>query len=498
MASTVTSLGSPQGVSLMRLPPEMISLISSFLTNKDRKLLRLTCKTVSELTPLSFPRVFLSSNSLNIKVFRAVADHPKFRQQVTEIIWDDARLDSVPSLWNGLPPFMDHEGLEIDDSCPRWFAKACQNNFSRRYDQKERPDQLSLRECWAYYSNLLNDQQEVIRAEDDEKTFIYGLERFPRLKRVTITPATHGWLYSPLYETPMIRDFPYGFNYPIVRGWDVDFQGSAFTDPRPEEPLNWTEASKQYKEKWRGVRIVLRVLSKAENHNVSELNFDSSGLPFGVPCTIFEAPCDEYKHFAAILARPGFQSLDLSLHVGYSPQQYPVFWQSELLFEALSSAKDLTQINLSKALDDDWPEEYSFLRQNLPIESWPNLRHFGISNLTIKVSRLIDTLKSLPESIESVDLGLLTLQDYDEGTRYDFLEKIRDEVGCNYREKKPTVTLRSERWSSEAGKFIQVVEELNDFLYGEGENPAMKELAHVKPGIGMMVDLLEPEYTQPN
>lgn len=83
-------------------------------------------------------------------------------------------------------------------------------------------------------------------------------------------------------------------------------------------------------------------------------------------------------------------------------------------------------------------------------------------------------LKLLPESIESVDLGLLIFLDYDEGLWYGLLEKIRDEVGWNYREKKPAVTLKAEEWNYDAGRFIRVVKEVNDFLYGEGENPAMK------------------------
>lgn len=34
---------------------------------------------------------------------------------------------------------------------------------------------------------------------------VYGLKRFPALRRMTITPAAHGWIFAPLYETPMIR-----------------------------------------------------------------------------------------------------------------------------------------------------------------------------------------------------------------------------------------------------------------------------------------------------
>lgn len=64
----------------------------------DRKRLRLTCKVLSDVTPLRLSRVFLSPNPLDIEVFHAIADHPQFRHQIKEIIWDDARFVSTPSL----------------------------------------------------------------------------------------------------------------------------------------------------------------------------------------------------------------------------------------------------------------------------------------------------------------------------------------------------------------------------------------------------------------
>lgn len=121
------------------IPPEILSLILSSLTNRDRKSLRLTCKVFEEITPLCLSRVFLSTNPLDIEVLHAVADHPKYRQQVTEIIWDDARFITTPPLsedeWYAMiergiqtrrprPPKIDPEY-----NCPRWFVKECKKNI---------------------------------------------------------------------------------------------------------------------------------------------------------------------------------------------------------------------------------------------------------------------------------------------------------------------------------------------------------------------------------
>jgi hypothetical protein len=37
-----------------------------------------------------------------------------------------------------------------------------------------------------------------------------ALSGFYAMKRVTITPAAHGWFFAPLYGTPFIRNLPCG------------------------------------------------------------------------------------------------------------------------------------------------------------------------------------------------------------------------------------------------------------------------------------------------
>jgi hypothetical protein len=169
-----------QSTGLLHLPAEILLLVASFLPNRDLKSLRLASKQLGETTPLSFSRVFLSANSLDIKVLRSVANHPDFREQVTEIIWDDARFVSAPVSWEDHEPFIDRSGLKInDEGCPKWFLQECKNNISNMKQRKsrdvDRPDhtarqrqvdaQMPLKDCWKYYSQVLNDQQAVINLE---------------------------------------------------------------------------------------------------------------------------------------------------------------------------------------------------------------------------------------------------------------------------------------------------------------------------------------------
>jgi hypothetical protein len=79
------------------LPLELWDCIESHLSNADIKSLRLACKQFNNTVFLRLNRVFLSANPVNIEVFRNIASHDKFRHQVNEIIWDEARLYRGPA-----------------------------------------------------------------------------------------------------------------------------------------------------------------------------------------------------------------------------------------------------------------------------------------------------------------------------------------------------------------------------------------------------------------
>lgn len=496
---------------LLGLPSELLFLVASFLPNRDLKSLRLACKVLSESAPLSFSRVFLSAHSRDIEVFRAVANHPTFRQQVTEIIWDDSRFYSAPVAWGDYTPYIDRSKLQIDDEegCPIWFKKKCEENINWLFQRKreardvDRPDhlarqrqvdaQLPLKECWEYYLKVLKDQQAVIESQGDEKALIYGLERFPHLKRVTVTPMAHGRTFSPLYETPTIRAFPYGFNYPIPRGWNT-----SSTEGYVNEPLMWSEAREAYKELWRGARIVLRILATTEDHNVSELVFDSKHWATGLNYLIFAKPCEEYNHFAAIMKRPGFHHLHLSLLAG-NPEHYDsAGFNSGYLSQAVSLAKGMTHVYLTVALSEvDQPVS---LKKILPVQQWPNLRHLGITKFNIDTSELIDLLRSTPPSLRSVELGSFQ---FPNGERLwsGLLERMRDELGWNKRDRslRPAVKITMEMRHMHSGRFALLTDSVTNFLYDSGEDPTHDEVLN-RPAEGMATlhDLFEPEYTRPH
>ena len=139
--------------------------------------------------------------------------------------------------------------------CPLWFKRARDESRSE-FNQRTREDaavshsaeryaqftsSFSLAESWAYYQGLMEDQSRVLFDNSDIEAFEYGLDKFPSLQRVTITPAAHGVLFLPLYQTPMIRAFPDGFIYPIPRGWPLLDPYSLY--PHGIACLPWTGGS---------------------------------------------------------------------------------------------------------------------------------------------------------------------------------------------------------------------------------------------------------------
>ncbi|KAK2124118.1 hypothetical protein NOF04DRAFT_1373474 [Fusarium oxysporum II5] len=398
---------------LPRLPQELTNAISQYVEGSDLKALRETCSAMAWAIPLHFDRVFISANSLNIQVFKAI------------IIWDDARLFTGPE---------------------RWQYK----------------DEWEYHECCDYYKQLLEDQRQILAANADIKAFKYGLQRFTSLKRITITPATHGRHGTPLYRTPMIRAFPPGFDYPIPKVWPTAPMNDSgeWQDELPwiseegDAPYQWFYGAhctaEKYREKWRGYQLVSRALIECENQ-VTELRIKGHEIKSGLSCRIFDQPCTEYEDICTLLRRPGFQYLDLDLFTGLIEHDDWATYKTGLLRDALAQAKDLQHLCVSASTDiedaycqqhdpDDLERPVFPLRTIFLIDHWPRLQHFGISNFLIEIDDLVDVLSALPPTLRSVELINLAFRNPDHGYG-DLIRQIRDTLDWRLRpaEERPKV-----------------------------------------------------------
>ncbi|CZS78178.1 unnamed protein product [Fusarium graminearum] len=510
---------------LQKLPNELFHSILDRLPNRDLKSLHLTCRCLGSQVLLRLNRVFISANPLNVKVFLAVASHEVFRQQVKEIIWDDATFLPVPT--QGDYDYHDTEfGYTFDEDdinknrmtyppkgkISGWLVQQCKGEIfsaksrlkekGRDNEQQRRVDNLMpSREALSCYNRLVQQQDNVIESGADEQAFRYALQepRFPHLEKVAVTPAAHGFLFFPLYETPIIRAFPYGFVYPIQRGWSC--AGHVYDDaPQPAEP--WED--EEEKRKLRGFCIVSRHLADPTlPHNISQLSFDNNRLTTGINHHIFDQPNEEYDNLCRTLERPGLKSFTLSLAMGYLSG-----CDVEDLIAGAHALEEIT-------LQSDYPVDMTCweapaldsisLFDIFPVDQWSNgsLKHFGLSGMQVIQDDLISLLGKLPPTLESIELSFLSII---EGTGHyaGILAGIRDKLGWRHRpiDKRIRVCVLVRLDQTDPGNYTCLDKEVDGYLYGSGPPPfGVNEqgggYAEVDFGNGMQYDEFDPDFARP-
>lgn len=488
--------------SLGALTPELLQLVLPHLRGCYIKNLRLACVSFSRLVQLRLKRVFLSAHPRDIKVLYDIANHSEYRAHVTELIYDDTLFAKDRST---------HEQLEADfeewtnlcdtpprSIAPRWYERIydenCEslerikNSFVQTPETKrisaEYESRLSVGESYGYFLKVVARNDQVIAAEDDLKAFRHALVRFTNLKRVTVTPVAHGIPLRPLYETPMIRDLPYGFIYPIPRSWPhrEDPTGASYV------PLPWDEEEVENlraKQKWRGLRLVLEALAH-QPHRITEFIAEVNNLPTGLPCRMFDHRRDnpDYDNFVSLLERPGFSRLDLALDVGDQDYDEWPFFRSGLLRDALSKAKDIRHFSLSTGMSfphttheprkhpSHGLEHFFPLKSLIPVEQWQHLHHFGLSGFIVKRQDLLDFLSIMP-ALRSVELSLLHFMDLDESSWRELLPDLRDKLDWNQRPstERPSIKVYLDPGSGHDYTFVDVSREVEDFVYSNGKNP---------------------------
>lgn len=342
----------------------------------------------------------------------------------------------------------------------------------------------------------------MLASDADVEAFRYGLGRFPSLKRITLTAATHGVLNNPMYNTPMIRRFPAGFRYPVdCARWPLRVEETSLV---PYECLPWDIETE--KAKWRGFSIITRELARYiqafQACSVPEFVIDVDELETGLSCRVFDKPCEEYNDLVTVLQQPGFRRLDLALladgqYYGsddwrreeYLQQHETEGWsafRSGYLKRALESIEDPYHISLRIHTNHDWCGFYLRthglrpwlpLRSIIPVGKWKKLRHLGISGLIVDIDDLISVLAAQPSTLRSVELSFLVFRKPTEGY-YELLEAMRGELRWKerYDIERPRVTIH--RQGSMVHQYTCYDNAIYEFLYQGAQNPFPPGLRH--------------------
>ncbi|KAK4500387.1 hypothetical protein PRZ48_008576 [Zasmidium cellare] len=495
---------------MLQLPDDLLAYISSFLSNKEKRSLRLANRRLSLFFPLRIPRVFISPSYKDIEVFKAIAAHPIYRKQIKEIVWDDAKFEKF------------EPNDEEDDLLPEERAKnridfenARQQNLmfvtggedafvkARAYgydsltaeplstapvlDEKY----MSLDESFNLYNRLYEEQETIIQERLDVQAFKECLTAFTELQRVTITSeAYRPNIIAPCYPTPLIRSFSLGFNYPGPWPWMPETMDETLSD------ITWSEM----KTHWHGVVIALEALAQCERL-IPEFVIDTHYEQLGIPYQLFDGPSEDLNNLETLLEK-GLRRLDLSINT-FSNFQNPGLRQLPrgLFKSVLAKATCLEHFSLhtSSGEHEAW-RSYRMMNgvmkalSAVPLESWPSLKHITLSCVPVIYCDLVEFLRRLPQGIRSVELINVGFVD---GTYKELLEKCKNEL--HWTARNPKLTIAHQEGGALDSRKLWVEEDIANFFRGQ-PNPFDGMLAGnwIQLGFGVLRDDFDGDFRKAN
>ncbi|KAM0418097.1 hypothetical protein ACHAPD_004450 [Fusarium lateritium] len=312
---------------------------------------------------------------------------------------------------------------------------------------------MSPAECYPLLSELVPGEDRMLESGEDVKAFEHTLGRFPSFRRVTISTKAHERLFMPMYETPMIRSFPYGFVYPVPRcRWETRTSAFLWKDEQLETNLEYTIDR-------RGVCSALRILARHGRHNVSEFIIEDPVAEAPHIPTPFDDQGHTLTDSLSLIQRPGFRKLDLYANNLSS-------W-----YETLEKAKNLKSLRISNWKSPHYSTEVAFVWE----PERTNAYKIGRQDLNIVIT-VVAPLASL-RSLELYCVIFLNEDRFEDETYmycslnpHNFLNELR---GTEWRSRslrpKVTIQLADDGWAY--GKTLKLDSDIDDFLYGDGENP---------------------------
>ena len=134
------------------------------------------------------------------------------------------------------------------------------------------------------------------------------------------------------------------------------------------------------------------------------------------------------------------------------------------LRQLLAGAPQLEHFSFSCSTEPGHDQPAVPVQEIFPVTSWPNLRHFGIHQLTVLQSGLVSLLLALPVSLRSVKLSQLAFK---EGSSYHtLLCDMRDTLGWRNRapDQRPHVRLIFHVKPMEVMEFPDPTDDPADYL----------------------------------
>jgi hypothetical protein len=501
-----------------------------FLSQLDLKRLRLASWQLAEKVELRIDRVFISPNRANLRCLEAILDHPRYRLQVEEILYDVSQLEEFPTLKsfedaillqeaaarrkvhvlledslfdddrdeNPQDPdsrMLDHDDLfsdgQLTDTAKTLLLRL-DNQVARDIIAKNAAT-MSVEDSYNLYQKLYQDEQEIMKRTLDVMTLHRALAELPNLKRITL--SSHVWNTgntAPSYDTPFLRALPPGFRKPWVWPW------LAY---RPEAHHVWkNHADKTMKKsikkrlqfEWRAYSVMMSSLLAVPHPGIEAIIVDAEdGGGAGINHQLFAAPNTEYETTVEACQALRLKTFKLAINSYGAASEGNQYLSSGLLKNLFSAMQHLEHLEFdSRSVMSD-VQLRGMLR---PTEVFSEATLRRLRRLTLRHMHILKRdIFGLFEKLENTELVELESVVWDPS----FWAMVID-----LQEHVSTATCRPRfTWTGYCriamrpditGRFL-LDDDLNNFLYNDGECPIRgKPIYFMRSGFGWFSDHRDP------
>ncbi|KAH5092095.1 hypothetical protein HBI24_085700 [Parastagonospora nodorum] len=509
---------------ILDLPAELLAIICEELSRPDIKRLRLANTYMARNVDLRIDRVFISPNRANLQCLRKIMDHPRYRLDVLEVVWDDAQLDEYPDLEsfrNAIEAdekdqrretekmlrelilfncedrgqYMAHEHDDYFDEDGKLTEMASEillryDNQSARHVIGRHAGAVSVDESYERYQELYEEEQEAMERGYDAAALRHVLESCPKLERIVLTSEVwRPWHLQPVYHTPFHRSLPPGFRKPSVWPWlgyrpHSTSSQTAHRNDTMSRKIQDPKASLPHE--FRGYSTIISSLLTAPNPTISDFIIYTGHEAIGISHQLFAAPNLDLTNTMLMARSIPLKRLQLTLnsHGSHLERNNTAHYlRSPHLHAFLSALTHLEHLDLAPNCStrrSDVPDVIDTVFGpgiSIPAALLPRLKTFALRNALLSASSLLSLLTPQTSS-QHITLDNIRFSD---GAFPDFARSLWMHYDRHVDVSRPVYELVvCERW----GRKTRLCEEFCAWLYaGEiGDESVFGE------GVGWVMD----------
>ncbi len=435
------------------VPAELLNAIVQNLPVSDLKNVRLVCKHLAVVASQSlFQTVYISTQLRDRENLAFISDHPIFRHNVKEIVYDATYMPSIEPLWGHRLSKANYKKLfwargyrlagavysqaAIERGFNRYQASLMDQNDLAKYCGPNLTNPINYATLPLNFQLLLEDPQfhtaMAIYLPDDLVRLVEALPKMPNVRRFAVsdwryTRNDKHYTYS-FAEDAHIEGIP-NINFSIqdkgIRGLDA-----VVLDPRP-----WPEPTEDLypdndRSWYRGFSVLMQAASMTNMQRLEAFNIDCDNDLSGLSHSILDMSATELHH--ATNAFRNLRTIKLKIDSREVTDCRPGMtgfhmWDQTLdsgsIAVVLSAATQLEtlELELDDAICDELTEVPSFAAL-IGTGTWPRLRSLSLGHMALFeneflefFSRHVQTLQSL--RLEQIDLGPINRVTHHQGPR---------------------------------------------------------------------------------